>query len=209
MVWLGGLLPILGFPKSLEVPACWIFLQEEDDKPQKQSKSLRVQASECLAIYPIVRQFVYHVALPNGLQAPACQALLAMASLIGQVHDGNLAGIISKGTLLPAIELAIQCFQTAFPEVSLIKKWHWLLHMPDTQQRFGFPPSCFANDRKRKPTGQLATSLLNKKNLKPISWSKLLPRRSATWTSHSCSKMVCVWSTPSQLPRKVYKLYPI
>ena len=165
MVWLGGLLPILGFPKSLEVPACWnIFLQEEDDKPQKQSKSLRVQASECLAIYPIVRQFVYNVALPNGLPAPACQALLAMASLIDQVHGGNLAGIISKGTLLPAIELAIQCFQTAFPEVSLIKKWHWLLHMPDTQQRFGFPPSCFANERKHKPTGQLATSLLSKKN---------------------------------------------
>ena len=83
--------------------------------------------------------------------------------IIDQVHDGNLAGTISKGTLLPSIELAMQCFQAAFPEVSLIKKWHWLLHMPDTQQRFGFPPSCFANERKHKPIGQLATSLQNKK----------------------------------------------
>ena len=36
--------------------------------------------------------------------------------------------------------------------------------MPDTHQRFGFLPSCFANERKHKPIGQLATSLLNKKN---------------------------------------------
>ena len=75
----------------------------------KHNQKISVQASECLAIYLIVRQFVYNVALPNGLQAPACQALLAMASLVDQVHDGNLAGIVRKGILLPAIELATQC----------------------------------------------------------------------------------------------------
>ena len=37
--------------------------------------------------------------------------------------------------------------------------------MPDTQQRCGFLPSCFANERKHKPIGQLATSLQNKKNV--------------------------------------------
>ena len=153
------------FPRAWKCQHVGTYFSKKKMTSHKNNQKISVQASECLAIYPIVRQFVYNVALPNGLQAPACQALLAMASLIGQVHDGNLAGIISKGTLLPAIELAIQCFQAAFPEVSLIKKWHWLLHMPDTtHQRVGFLPSCFANERKHKPIGQLATSLLNKKN---------------------------------------------
>ena len=62
----------------------------------KNNQKISVQASECLAIYPIVRQFVYNVALPNGLQAPACQALLAMASLIDQVMMETLLASSAK-----------------------------------------------------------------------------------------------------------------
>ena len=62
------------------------------------------------------------------------------------------------------MENAIQSFHQAFPEVSLIKKWHWQFHMPDTLQRFGFLPSCFANERKHKPIGALAQAMLNQKN---------------------------------------------
>ena len=36
--------------------------------------------------------------------------------------------------------------------------------MPDTPQRFGFLPSCFANERKHKPIGALAQALLNQNN---------------------------------------------
>ena len=62
------------------------------------------------------------------------------------------------------MENAIQSVHQAFPEVSLIKKWHWQFHMPDTLQRFGFLPSCFANERKHKPIGALAQAMLNQKN---------------------------------------------
>ena len=131
-----------------------------------------------------------------------------MAAFIDQVHDGNQAGLITITTLLPAVEQAIQTFHQAFPEISLIKKWHWQFHMPDTLQRFGFLPSCFANERKHKPIGALAQALLNQKKMRPTCWSKPLPKRSAIWTQKIFSKMVSIWFAQRKLPKKLCKLCP-
>ena len=114
-------------------------------------------------MFPTIRHFIHSVAMPKGHKPEACQAFLAMAAFMDQVHDGNQAGLITRTTLLPAVEQAIQTFHQAFPEISLIKKWHWQFHMPDTLQRFGFLPSCFANERKHKPIGALAQALLSQK----------------------------------------------
>ena len=127
----------------------------------KQNGKKTCQASECLAMFPIIRHFIHSVAMPKGHKPEACQAFLAMAAFMDQVHDGNQAGLITRTTLLPAVEQAIQSFHQAFPELSLIKKWHWQFHMPDALQRFGFLPSCFANERKRAP----AQALLNQKKI--------------------------------------------
>jgi hypothetical protein len=129
----------------------------------KQNGKTSCQVSECLAMFPTIRHFIHSVAMPKGHKPEACQAFLAMAAFIDQVHDGNQSGLITRTTLLPAVEQAIQTFHQAFPEISLIKKWHWQFHMPDTLQRFGFLPSCFANERKHKPIGALAQALLNQK----------------------------------------------
>ena len=159
----------------------------------KQNGKPSCQVSECLAMFPTIRHFIHSVAMPKGHKPEACQAFLAMAAFIDQAHDGNQAGLITRTTLLPAVEQAIQTFHQAFPEISLVKKWHWQFHMPDTLQRFGFLPSCFANERKHKPIGALAQALLSQKKLRPTCWSKPLPKRSAIWTQQIFSKMVSIW----------------
>ena len=151
------------FPKSWKSQHIGSYFSKKKMTSHKQNGKNSCQASECLAMFPIIRHFIHSVAMPKGHKPEACQAFLAMAAFIDQVHDGNQAGPITRTTLLPAVEQAIQTFHQAFPEISLIKKWHWQFHMPDTLQRFGFLPSCFANERKHKPIGALAQALLNQK----------------------------------------------
>jgi hypothetical protein len=151
------------FPKSWKSQHIGSYFSKKKMTSHKQNGKKSCQASECLAMFPIIRHFIHSVAMPKGHKPEACQAFLAMAAFIDQVHDGNQAGLITRTTLLPAVEQAIQTFHQAFPEISLIKKWHWQFHMPDTLQRFGFLPSCFANERKHKPIGALAQALLSQK----------------------------------------------
>ena len=87
----------------------------------KNNQNISCQASELLAIFPVVRHFVHAVCMPRGLCLPASQAFLARAAVIDQVHDGNQAGVISRNTLLLAIETSIEGFHTAFPAIPLIK----------------------------------------------------------------------------------------
>ena len=55
---------------------------------------------------------------------------------------------------------AIDHFAAAF-DTPLIKKWHWMLHLPDSLARHGLLPNCFASERTHKPIGALANNLQN------------------------------------------------
>ena len=167
----------------------------------KNNQKFSCQASELLAIFPVVRHFVHAVCMPRGLCLPASQAFLAMAAVIDQVHDGNQAGVISRNTLLPAIETSIEGFHTAFPAIPLIKKWHWQLHLPDAHARFGKLPGCFANERKHKPIGAMATLLHNQKNFE----KKLAGAGSGTRNVHlGHTRSVPRWCVPSE-PNKSFQ----
>ena len=69
------------------------------------------QASECLAMFPIIWHFIHSVAMPRGHKPEACQAFLAMAAFIDQIHDGNQVGLLTRSTLS-------QSFHQAFPDIS-------------------------------------------------------------------------------------------
>ena len=120
----------------------------------KNNQKISCQASELLAMFPIVRHFVHIVVHPSGHCPAACHALLSMAQAIDHVHDGNQAGTITRASLLTAMEEAIQSFAKAF-DVPLIKKLHWMLHLPDALTRYGTLPNCL------QQKGALATNLQN------------------------------------------------
>ena len=156
--------PLWKFPNNSKTPHLGTFFQKKKVATHKNNQKISCQASECLALFPVVRHFVHCIANPQNHQPKACAALLAMANLIDQIQDGNLAGLISRATLVQAAEDAIATFQQAWPASPLIKKWHWQFHMSDTHERFGRLVSCFANERKHKPIGALAQTLQNTKN---------------------------------------------
>lgn len=56
--------------------------------------------AEILAMFPVVRHFVYTVVQPRGHCPAECYALLA----IDQVHDGDQAGVTTRASLLAAME---------------------------------------------------------------------------------------------------------
>ena len=60
--------------------------------------------AEILAMFPVVRHFVYTVVQPRGHCPAECYALLAMAMAIDQVHDGDQAGVTTRASLLAAME---------------------------------------------------------------------------------------------------------
>ena len=74
----------------------------------------------------------------------------------------------TRASLLAAAENAIQSFQEADFGVPLMKKWHWLLHMPDFLQKHGNLPSTFTTERKHKTISAFATRLQKTHLMKQI-----------------------------------------
>ena len=185
------------FPKQWKSQHVGTYFSKKKMVSHKNNQKFSCQASELLAIFPVVRHFVHAVCMPRGLCLPASQAFLAMAAVIDQVHDGNQAGVISRNTLLLAIETSIEGFHTAFPAIPLIKKWHWQLHLPDAHARFGKLPGCFANERKHKPIGAMATLLHNLKNFEKNLLEQVLAQE------------MCTLDTPDLFQDGVFLVNPI
>ena len=93
-----------------------------------------------------------------------------------QCHFGCMSKATSRTSLLQIAELAISSFQEAFPTVGLIKKWHWILHLPDLLQRHGHLPNCFTAERKHKTISAYATKLERTSSYEQHLLQQVLPR---------------------------------
>ena len=158
--FLEGYFPYFHFPKAWKCNHVHAYFSKKKATSHKNNQKISCQASEILAMFPVVRHFVYTVVQPRNHCPAECLALLAMAMAIDQVHDGNQAGVTTRDSLLAAMEDALDQFARAFA-IPLIKKWHWMLHLPDSLARHGLLPNCFASERKHKPIGALANNLQN------------------------------------------------
>ena len=125
----------------------------------KSSHKFSCQASDLLGIYPVVRHFLHSVLVPSGTCPKPCQAFLSQACLLDQVHQGVMYGATTRASLLEAAEESIQSFQQANFDVGLMRKWHWLLHLPDFLHRHGCLLSTFTSERKHKTISAFATRL--------------------------------------------------
>ena len=135
-----------------------VLFDEKRAVKSKGAMKFSCLASECAAIYGPMRHFVHSVLEPRNICPEACKAFLCMASLVDQVHEGVNHQCTTRQSLLSAVEASIASFRTWNP-CGMIRKWHWLLHLPDTLARFGYLPSCFAAERKHKTISSIATRL--------------------------------------------------
>ena len=95
-------------------------------------------------------------------------------------HAGAQWKLVFKATLLRAAETAIQTFiQAKFP-CTLIKKWQWILHIPDVYQRLGHIPNCFTAERKHKSISAVATRLSKTQDFEKLLLQQVLPHELLT-----------------------------
>ena len=147
------------FPKAWKVSHVHsLFTKKRVEKFKKASKFSCLE-SEFLAVFPIVRHLIHVVPEPQHFCTEACQAFCTMAEIIDQCHGGALCKTTTRDSLLQAIEAGNQAFAHAFPNVGMIKKWHWHLHLPGSYARYGHLSSCFNCERKHKTISSYATRL--------------------------------------------------
>ena len=135
------------------------LFEKKNMEKSKNARKFTCTAAECLGIFPIVRHCMCTIIQPQGLCVAAVNAFLAMSEVIDQCHGGVQWKATTRQSLLSAVEKANASFLAAWPEETMIKKWHWHLHLPDALSRFSTLPSCFTAERKHKSISALATKL--------------------------------------------------
>jgi hypothetical protein len=100
-----------------------------------------------------------------------------MAEIIDQCHGGALCKTTTRDSFLQAMEAGNQAFAHAFPSAGMIKKWHWLLHLPDSYARYGHLPSCFTCERKHKTISSYATILQHTEGYEIHLLQKVVPNQ--------------------------------
>lgn len=124
------------------------------------AKKFKCQASEALCLYPMIAHFVHRVPLKRGLCIPQCKAFLAMADVVDLLQS-IAVGVVEPQQLLQAVEAALACFIAADWGQYMIKKFHWLLHLPDHLRRFKMLPACWCLERKHKLVNRYANPQYN------------------------------------------------
>ena len=115
-----------------------------------------------------------------------------MALVIDQCHGGIQWRATTRSSLLTAVEEANKAFPEAWPDATMIKKWHWHLHLPDSYARFGHLPSCFTCERKHKTIASFASRLLKTQSFEVHLLEQLLANE------------ICVLKEPN-----VFQLWPM
>ena len=174
------------------------FHQLFEKKKMEKSKNARkfTCTAECLGIFPIVRHCMCTIIQPQSLCVAAVNAFLAMSEVIDQCHGGVQWKATTRQSLLSAVEKANASFLAAWPEETMIKKWHWHLHLPDALSRFSTLPSCFTAERKHKSISALATKLT-----RTTSYEKHLLQQ-------VLSTEICTLQQPDQFPNVCHMWKP-
>ena len=127
-------------------------------KANKDAKTYKCTASECLAFMPILAYFVQVVVVKNGKCLEACNALLAVVDLL------ELLQSVPHGRVTPTLlRKAVLAVQAAFGKCNwqawCHPKFHWMVHLPRHLERFGCLPSCWVHERKHRITKRFASDI--------------------------------------------------
>jgi hypothetical protein len=126
----------------------------------KKAKKFKCQASECLALYPIMAMFVQTVPMKQNICLPQCQAFIAMCDVLDILQNIAIQ-TVEPAQLVQAVETALEAFVVAGWKQLMIKKFHWLLHYGDHLQKFKMLPACWSLERKHKLVNKFANPLCN------------------------------------------------
>lgn len=136
-----------------------IFSDDRRDKHRK-AYHIKAQASDLLSILPVLALFVHKVLIPSGICAAECQALLAIADVVDILIICQRTRV-NPASLGEAARIFLQRFTDIWGIGWMTPKFHWLLHLGPTLQKFGFLLNCFCLERKHRWPKRYATELTN------------------------------------------------
>ena len=136
-----------------------IFTTDRRDKHRK-ACHIKCQASDMLSVCGVLALYVQTILLSLNIDNAACYALLALVDLVDLVIATTRIKV-SPARLLGAVHRFLKAFTDAFGFEYLTPKCHWLLHLPESLERFGFLLMCFVLERKHRVPKRYATELKN------------------------------------------------
>ena len=123
-------------------------------KAHRKAKTLKCQATEAVAMLPVLTAFASRVALPASTcprQRLACIVLVRLLNVVQLVLGAQLP-ISNVEAYAAEVDAAAEAFLNAFRSTFAVKfmvtKFHALLHFGDQIRRWGTLLSCWVHERK-------------------------------------------------------------
>lgn len=127
------------------------WLKESRRVASEKAGRFRGQASEIIAIYPMVRFYVekYLGDVPDLAQRRG--SLMKCFGVLDILMDYTNGKISRRGCLKRALSEWLEAFKTAYPDILVKPKAHYMQHVPSQVLRdFGMLLDCFVTERKHQ-----------------------------------------------------------
>ncbi|CAK9066921.1 unnamed protein product [Durusdinium trenchii] len=124
----------------------------------KKSQKLNSTASELLCVLPILAHFARVACLPTGTHTQEIEAFLSLV-LVVEILQACSYTSVQPAALLAAIERYLKLWVDL--GWHMLKKHHWLLHLPTFLSKHHWLPNCFCMERKNKMISRHANIVQN------------------------------------------------
>lgn len=156
---IAGYMELWVLPKSRTISLESLFAPKRQ-KSNKEANTFKRNASEVLAILPILSLFAQNVFMRANQCCKECQALVFVAELL------ELLQAIPHGFASPElIRGKVSQIQDKYEECGwgsyMHPKFHWLLHLGSHLSRWGLLISCWAHERKHRIVKRYSQDIQN------------------------------------------------
>lgn len=122
---------------------------------------LRVGASEMLTLMPVLYMFLVTVVVRLGRLTPEIESFKALAFALHLVARGKTGERSIHADLAGAVRHHAECFQRAYPDVSVRPKHHYAHHIAMQLARDGVIYDAFTGERKHQSMKVVANNVAN------------------------------------------------
>ena len=127
----------------------------------KKSQKLNSTASELLCIIPILAHFVRVACLPTGTHTKEIEVFLSLVQVVEMLQACSHTSV-QPAAILAAVETSLKLWVDL--GWHMLKKHHWLLHLPGFLSKHHWLPNCFCMERKNKMVSRHANIIHNTRN---------------------------------------------
>ena len=136
------------------------IFEESRAKSHRAANHVKCQASDIMAMMPILAQFTSDILLPSGVCTRECQTFLKFCDMAEFITSVNRGGVLHT-QISDTVHSFLAAFVATWGVSYLIPKFHWRLHFGLSFQRWGTLLACFVNERYHKNPKQYASDLKN------------------------------------------------